>query len=95
MEPAAAPLTAHSRTPRLTRSGGRAVSTKPRLDGMSMAAPTAWAHRAPINIHRFGLTAQARLATVKTTRPRMKVALRPYLSAKRPAGIRSAPKNRA
>ena len=45
--------------------------------------------------HKSGLTAQARLAPVKTASPRMKVALRPYLSAKRPAGMRSTPKNRA
>ena len=95
MEPAAAPLTAHTRTPRLTRSGGSVVRTRPRLAGMIIAAPAACTHRNPTRTHKSGLTAQARLATVKTASPRMKVALRPYLSAKRPAGMRSAPKNRA
>jgi len=95
MDPAAAPLTAHTRTPRLTRSGGSVVRTRPRLAGMIIAAPAACTHRNPTRTHKSGLTAQARLATVKTASPRMKVALRPYLSAKRPAGMRSAPKNRA
>ena len=59
------------------------------------ALEAACTHRNPTRTHKSGLTAQARLATVKTADPRMKVALRPYLSAKRPAGMRSAPKNRA
>ena len=37
--PAAAPLTAHSRTLRFTRAGGMVVRTSPRLDGISIAAP--------------------------------------------------------
>ncbi len=39
--PAAAPLTAQSRTLRLTRAGGMVVKTSPRLDGISIAAPIA------------------------------------------------------
>jgi hypothetical protein len=58
---------------------------------MIIAAPTACTHRNPTRTHKPGLTAQARLATVKTASPRMKVALRPYLSAKRPAGDEERP----
>jgi hypothetical protein len=39
--PAAAPLTAHSRTLLFTRAGGMVVKTSPRLDGINMAAPIA------------------------------------------------------
>jgi hypothetical protein len=39
--PAAAPLTAHTRTLRLTRAGDMVVRTSPRLDGISIAAPIA------------------------------------------------------
>lgn len=95
MAPAAAPLTPHSRTLRLTRSGGIVVKTSPRLDGINMAAPIACTQRNAISTHKSGLTAHARLAIVKMKRPSMKTVLRPILSATRPAGMSSAPKNRA
>jgi hypothetical protein len=62
MEPAAAPLTAHTRTPRLTRSGGSVVRTRPRLAGMIIAAPAACTHRNPTRTHKSGAyrTGQAR-----------------------------------
>ena len=78
--PAAAPLTAQSRTLRSTRAGGIVVRTSPRLDGISMDAPIACTQRNAISNHRSGLTAHARLAIVKTARPNTKTFLRPYLS---------------
>jgi hypothetical protein len=93
--PAAALLTAHRRTLCLTRAGGMVVRTSARLDGISIAAPIAWTHRNTISTHRSGLTAHARLAIVKTTRPSTNTPLRPILSLNRPAGMSSAPKNRA
>jgi hypothetical protein len=75
--PEIALLTVQIRTPRRTRSPGSATRISPRLAGTRIAPPAACTQRNATNDHRFGLTAQHRLATVNSDTPIRKLRLRP------------------
>jgi hypothetical protein len=91
--PAAAarpPVAAQIRTARVRRAAGTAVISRPRLVGVSAAAPTACKPRNATSGHRPGLSAHAALPMTNTARPSRNPAFWPYRSASRPNGTSSA-----
>ena len=87
---ARAPDAAQMRTARTRPAGGVAVSSRPRLVGVSSAAPAACSTRKNTSISSDPLAAQPALASVNTATPSRKPPLRPYRSASRPNGTSSA-----
>src|SRR4029077_7238108 len=73
-----------------TFSAGADVRTRPRLEGVSTAAPAACRTRKPTSTQILELSPAPALAALNNVRPSKNPPFRPNRSARRPAGTRSA-----